>query len=180
MTAYALTGDRDKFLEAGMNDYLSKPLKAGALQQSLERWQSPTIPEDDRQQPTTSPDPVPDAAVPPVDLAQLREVTGHNQHEMRELVNLYLEQTATEMAKLQVAISAGAMRDVERLAHGCAGASSNCGMVGIAPLFKELEHAAREGQLTNGAERCAVLVEAFERTKSFLQSLTTLGIGTDA
>jgi HPt (histidine-containing phosphotransfer) domain-containing protein len=163
-----------------MNDYLSKSLKVGALQRSLERWRPATIPEDDRQQPTTSTDPVPDAAVPPVDLARLREVTGHNENEMRELVNLYLEQTATEIAELQVAISAGAMRDVERLAHGCAGASSNCGMVGIAPLFKELEHAAREGQLTNGAERCAALVEAFERTKSFLQSLTTLGIGTDA
>jgi HPt (histidine-containing phosphotransfer) domain-containing protein len=163
-----------------MNDYLSKPLKMGTLQQSLERWRPPPIPEDDRQQPTTSADPVPDAAVPPVDLARLREVTGHNENEMRELVNLYLEQTATEIAELQVAISAGAMRDVERLAHGCAGASSNCGMVGIAPLFRELEHAAREGQLTNGAERYAALVEAFERTKSFLQSLTSPGISTNA
>jgi HPt (histidine-containing phosphotransfer) domain-containing protein len=163
-----------------MNDYLSKSLKVGALQQSLERWRSPTIPEDDRQQRTTSPDPVPDAAVPPVDLARLREVTGHNESEMRELVNLYLEQTATEIAELQVAISSGAMRDVERLAHGCAGASSNCGMVGIAPLFKELELAAREGQLTDGDERYAALVGAFERTKSFLQSLTALGISTNA
>ena len=47
----------------------------------------------------------------------------------------------------------------------------NCGMVGLAPLFKELEHAAREGRLTNGAQWCAAIAEAFERTQRFLHTL---------
>ena len=90
---------------------------------------------------------------------------------MRELVDLYLQQTAAEIVALQAAISAGYTRDVERLAHGCAGASMNCGMVGLAPLFKELEHDAREGRLTDGAQRCATIAEAFERTQRFLHTL---------
>ena len=153
-------------MEAGMDDYLSKPLKVEDLQRALERWRPSTIPEVDRQQLTTAPDP----AFPPVDLERLREVTGQDEQEMRELVDLYLQQTAAEIAELQAAISAGSTRDVERLAHGCAGASMNCGMVGIAPLFKELEHAAREDRLADGAQWCAAIAEAFERIKGFLQT----------
>lgn len=38
MTANALKGDRERCLEAGMNDYLAKPVKADALDSMIEKW----------------------------------------------------------------------------------------------------------------------------------------------
>jgi two-component system sensor histidine kinase/response regulator len=168
MTAHALQGDRDKCLEAGMDDYLSKPLKLEDLQQSLECWRPAAMPEAEKSLTIAS-----DAASAPVDLERLREVVGQDEQEIQELVELYLQQTAADIANLQAAISTGSTREVERLAHSCAGASVNCGMVGIAPLFKGLEDAAREGRLTNGAQWCAAVAEAFENILDFFQAYKT-------
>ena len=38
MTAHAMLGDREKFIEAGCNDYISKPFAEGALANLVERW----------------------------------------------------------------------------------------------------------------------------------------------
>jgi HPt (histidine-containing phosphotransfer) domain-containing protein len=147
-----------------MDDYISKPLKVEDLQRVLERWRPVSTPEAMQCLATAS---APES--PPVDLKCLWDVTGQDEHEMQELVALYLQQTAADIAKLYTAISAGSTRDVERPAHSCASTSAVCGMVGIAPLFKELEHVAREDRLTDGAHWYAAVAEAFENIKDFFR-----------
>ncbi len=160
MTASAMLGDRERCLNAGMNDYLAKPVRLEAVQNAIERWgplvsrktesihlngPSPEIPPaaPPVAPPPVAPDPTP---VAPVDLERFMEMGGTDPVGVKELVDLYLSQTAGQLKDLAVAARAGAAKDLERIAHKAAGASATCGMTAIVPIFRELEKIGREGR----------------------------------
>jgi CheY-like chemotaxis protein len=47
MTAHAMPADRERCLEAGMDDYITKPVRAQTLTATLERWTGPSVPAPD-------------------------------------------------------------------------------------------------------------------------------------
>jgi HPt (histidine-containing phosphotransfer) domain-containing protein len=148
-----------------MDDDRSKPLNAEELQNMVERRLVASAK-------TSAPSGVtlstPDS--PPVDLERLRQISGGNEQGLRDLIALYLRQTAKDLAQLQAAIQAGARRDVARLAHSCAGASANCGMVGIVSPLRALEGLARAGQMAEVTRLATAVEEAFDRIEGFLQA----------
>jgi len=184
MTASAMSGDRERCLDAGMDDYLAKPVRPEAVQSALERWG----PQVSRPGPRTAgtrdtsvraaepaPPPVPPAPPEPsvapeapVDLERLTEMSGTDEPSVRELTDLYLLQTGEQLQELRQAIAAGDAREVERVAHKAAGASSTCGIVAVVPAFRELERLGREGRLENA---CALFEEVnhkLENVRAFL------------
>jgi CheY-like chemotaxis protein/HPt (histidine-containing phosphotransfer) domain-containing protein len=185
MTASAMSGDRERCLAAGMDDYLSKPVRPEAVQSVLERWgtiSSPKAtppPEPDPPSTTPPPDPATDSA--PVDLERLFEMSGPDEASVRELTDLYLTQTQEQMAALRTALDTRSPRDLEHVAHKAAGASSTCGMVAVVPHLRELENLGRNGQL-DGAD--AILQKAMlelDRIRLFLSDYLDqlrTGVGT--
>jgi len=178
MTASAMQGDREKCLAAGMDDYLSKPIRPEDVRGVIERWgatagrtesASATI-----QSAATTPvqGGVTEAAQPteegPVDMERLNEFTDGSAESLRELVELYLQQTATQIEQLEAAVAANQPDNVRRFAHSCAGASATCGMRRLVPLLRELEKQGYEGRLTNGVELCKGVVQEFARIREFL------------
>jgi CheY-like chemotaxis protein len=179
MTANAMQGDREKCLAAGMDDYLAKPVRPEDIRSLVERWAAvaATV---QIQTPARETTIVVEAAAPsvaaapedeaPVDMERLLDFTDGNPDSLRELVNLYIDQTSGQIGQLQAAVQASSAPEVRRLAHSCAGASATCGMRRIAPLLREMEREGVEGKLVRARELCQDVAREFESIRSFLEA----------
>ena len=183
MTAGAMTGDREKCLMAGMNDYLSKPVRPEAVQALLQRWgpvvgkasERPAAAEI-RLEPGRQPPP--GAGEPPslrqeeplVDLERLIDLAGGDEAGLNELTDLYLAQTTEQLQSLKLAVETGALQDVQRIAHKSAGASATCGMNAIVPHLRELERQGFEGKLSGAQALVARAGKELERIRTYLNN----------
>ncbi len=165
MTANALQGDREKCIAAGMDDYISKPVRPEALAKVLQRVFAGSL--DDQEGVSCEAEEV----LPPVDMAHLHEAMGD---ELFEILDIYLVQTAENIEKLIAAIAAGNASDVDLIAHNCAGTSANCGMVAMVQPLRELERMGREGSLAGAEDVGRQVASEFRRVKVFLEENLTL------
>jgi CheY-like chemotaxis protein/nitrogen-specific signal transduction histidine kinase/HPt (histidine-containing phosphotransfer) domain-containing protein len=174
MTANAMLGDREKCIASGMNDYLSKPIRPEDLRSMVEKW---GVNLDTQMEPSLTKQSAPFAPAkpatpaplqPPVDMDRLLDLGNGDRESVRELIELYFQQTSGQLEQLSSAVLEKNADSVKRLAHSCAGASSTCGMKDIALILRELERQGNEG-LTPGAADLVKKTEAeFGRIKLFL------------
>jgi CheY-like chemotaxis protein len=178
MTANAMSGDREKCLAVGMDDYLAKPVRLEDMRGVIERWaakaaaketqpsESPATPETTPT--TTAPTPGAEAEAS-VDFDRLMDFTEGNPDSLRELITLYIDQTSGQLEQLQAAVQSGSAAEVRRIAHSCAGASATCGMRQLVPLLRELEREGFEQKLVNAPTLSADAGKEFRRIRGFLE-----------
>jgi PAS domain S-box-containing protein len=137
MTAHALEGEREKCLEAGMDDYLSKPVKSDVLSRKMEQWIKPAG------EPLSEANVVVDKEISALDLSVLdglREIQQPGEPDLvTELIDLFLEDTAVQLKVLRKALSKNNTKEVRRLAHLLKGSSANIGAGPMAALYESLE-----------------------------------------
>jgi len=161
MTANALQGDRNKCIAAGMDDYISKPVRPEELQKVLESLFA-KLENDAANQ-------VVDVEATPVDLNRLYQALGREPQEFREILDLYLEHMPINLEKLRLAVEAGNAGEIHLIAHNSGGASANCGMTAMVSPLRELERMGREKQLSGAGILNVQLCLEFERVKLFLE-----------
>ncbi|MFM8470116.1 MAG: Hpt domain-containing protein [Limisphaerales bacterium] len=103
-----------------------------------------------------------------MDIAKLTDLAGGDDG-LGELVDLYLTQTAGQIETLRAAIAEGKAPEVRRVAHSAAGANATCGMEGVVPALRALEHMGDTGQLDGATTEIETVAREFARIKSFLE-----------
>jgi CheY-like chemotaxis protein/HPt (histidine-containing phosphotransfer) domain-containing protein len=146
MTAHAMKGDRERCLEAGMDGYISKPIRAEELFAAIAAL-------------ATAPAPVPSETSdtsPSVvfDLAEaLRSVDGDEDF-LRELVELFSADCPRLMAEIEAAVAMNDRVGLRRAAHTLKGSAWSLGAAAVAEVAVRLETMGSAGELASAEAAC--------------------------
>ena len=193
MTAHAMTGDREKSLNAGMDDHVSKPIDPDLLQRTLAQW----LPTDqggrttDRpvsQQPTTPPSEVPSPpaslSIPPstllpgqlsgFDLAQgLARLRGNEKLYLRLLLDFRVSY-ADGLEKIEQAAQAGERKQAARTVHAIKGVAGNLAANALFEAAQDLEDALKVASNTDPDGQAEAFADFSTAFQTVMTSLTML------
>ena len=153
VTANAMRGDRERCLAAGMDDYLTKPLRKEDLKGTLDRWIPASIQSQVEQAGVEKSDAEgKDSRYLPVifDVAAMLRNIGGDRALMEELVALFLQRYQTLLEDIRMALANGDRRAVEQAAHLLKGTAGNLCASEVVLSAGQLEALGRLGTLVEG------------------------------
>ncbi len=154
MTAGAMSGDREKALQAGMNDYITKPVDPQQLFRKLLQWAhnagdtagTTGNPEKTDQQTQKMP------GIPGMDVEAGLERIGGNIAMLIKVLKKFCLNHADTTGKIQKAIETGHADESRLLAHGLAGVAGNLGVKNIENLARTVESFIVDGRTESALE----------------------------
>jgi PAS domain S-box-containing protein len=149
LTAHALDGDRERFLEAGMNDYLTKPLTGHTLLGCIARWTQPAQLMDSGAEPSSTDNleeenEAPLLVVDPSVLQQLARDTS--QALIPKLMQLFVEDAEQRLNTLQQACEQEDIATLEFQAHTLGSSAATHGLPSLCQHCRDIEQLCRMQQ----------------------------------
>ncbi len=171
LTAAAVDGERQRCLDAGMDDFVTKPIDPHTLAVTLGRWlhDSPRLPRPHEE-------PQPPAPVAPdnedLDLGRLqmlRELIPGSTAYLDRAIDNFLSNSPGTEARLREALAAGDAETLGFLAHSLKGSAGNIGLTRVADAAEVLQHLGDTGELEGGAAALARLSELLRTGRAALR-----------
>jgi len=168
MTAHAMRGERERCLEAGMNEYLSKPIDAEELFGMIAKFAGDASGIDGST--ACDPEPGPKGDAPTfsvIDLSYLRDLSGGDQDYEREMADQFVQGVPEELGQLEAALAAGDRAAISKVAHNLKTTVSIMGLSDrLAGVLDHLEFA--DGELGAAFEELRwVCATALEEARAF-------------
>ena len=168
VSASTLGADRQRCLDAGMADYLPKPLELELLARTLQHWCRHGVASPADQTPADASEA---SVVDPARWAALGEFDDGGSGLRRDIASDFLEALPARCAAMEQAAAANRLDDLAQQAHLLRGSAQNIGARSLGNLCEAIETAARQRQLVPGA--MARLQPVADETRSELQHLVS-------
>jgi HPt (histidine-containing phosphotransfer) domain-containing protein len=164
MTAHALEGEREKCIEAGMDDFLSKPVKPQHLAELIKTMLSqPDVAETkttglqhDRS----------DESLAILDHNMLAKTFPNNKQLRRTLLGLFTDSTPTILEELRAAIAKDDNKTIQSLTHNLAGSAATLGAVSFLEAIRFLEETTRQGNNADNPLLLANIEAEFDKVRT--------------
>ena len=141
MTATATSEDRVRCLDAGMDDFISKPIQPAMMYQTIASWlparDTPPPPARTRAAPAFKTTLAGDPQV--IDLSILAKLLGYNPQKVRKFAFKFLQTTQDGFADIDAALARGDVGQVRELGHRIKSSARTVGALGLAELCHSLE-----------------------------------------
>jgi CheY-like chemotaxis protein/HPt (histidine-containing phosphotransfer) domain-containing protein len=169
MTAHALKGDRERCLEAGMDDYVPKPIEPQSLIEVIARWVDKAG--------------LGKTGGPLIESTEEKEVfdkkgalerLGGDEELLKEILGMFLDDAPNQIERMQKQLEAEDLFGLERQAHSLKGAVMNIGGNALEKVAFAIELAARNGELDKARLLVAKLQKEFEGFKATLEQEKTI------
>jgi len=164
MTAHAMKGDREKCLERGMDDYVSKPVEPQELVEAIERQVAGSV----RAAESTAAVKKPRREKEAFNRSALLDRLGGDEEVSKKIIAVFMKDIPGQLEELKQGLSHKDASVVERQAHRIKGASANVGAQALRDVAFETEMAGRDGNMDRAAALVGNLQQEFERLRAVL------------
>jgi signal transduction histidine kinase/CheY-like chemotaxis protein/HPt (histidine-containing phosphotransfer) domain-containing protein len=172
MTAHAMKGDREKCLEAGMDDYVAKPIRRKDLAEVLARVVERFLPEAlPKREPAPSATDASEESRMILDETSLLEECDNDKEMLRRMVEIFDRDARERLPRLREAVHAGTAAAVKQEAHALKGGVGNFYAKAAYDTAYDLEKMGADGNLTNARATLQTLESQLQSLRQKLGEL---------
>ncbi|QJX46380.1 PAS domain S-box protein [Hymenobacter taeanensis] len=170
LTAHAMQGEAERYLQAGLDAYLSKPFKEHDLFRTISGLLSGAVPP----RPVPAPEPpaaAPDETAPLYNLTSLRRHTNSDEGFVRRLVNIFIQTTPPTVEQLEIGLANQDRSEIAATAHHLKSSVDGLGVQRLYPILRELEKANSSPETVDFAQLASLVAQVRQTTDEVIKQL---------